>query len=48
MCPGNDNPIAVKFTIIHFPYAKTMSAAEIRHELCVVYRQNVMSEVIER
>jgi hypothetical protein len=30
--------------VIHFPHTKNMSAAEVHHELCVVYVQNVMSE----
>jgi hypothetical protein len=38
-------PPSAKFTlVIHFLLAKNMSAAEIHHELCAVYSQNVMNE----
>jgi hypothetical protein len=35
---------AEKYAIIHFLHVKYISAVEIRHELCAVYGQNVMSE----
>jgi hypothetical protein len=45
MCSVIDNPTSCEIhAVIHFIYAKNMSAAEICRELCVVYGQNVMSE----
>jgi hypothetical protein len=45
MCPEINNPASCKFhAVIHFLHAKNMNAAEIHHQLCVVYGQNVMSE----
>jgi hypothetical protein len=45
LCPTTDNPITCQnHIIIRFLYSKIMSAAEIHHELCLVYSQNVMSE----
>jgi hypothetical protein len=45
MCPAIDNPASCEIrAVIHFLCAKNMSAAEIHHQLCVVYGQNVMSE----
>jgi hypothetical protein len=45
MCPVFDNPINCKIlTVILFLHTKIMCAAEIHHELCAVYSQNVMSE----
>jgi hypothetical protein len=41
MCPEIDNPASCE---IHSLHNKNMSAAEIHHELCAVYGQNVMSE----
>jgi hypothetical protein len=45
MCPAIDNPISCKIqAVIHVLHAKNMSAAEIHHELHVVYSQNVKNE----
>jgi transposase len=45
MCPVIDNPASCEIrAVICFPHTKNMSAAEIHHELCTVYGQNVMSE----
>jgi hypothetical protein len=44
MCPAIDNPTSCEICAVHFLHAKNMSAAEIHHELCVVYGQNIMSE----
>jgi hypothetical protein len=45
MCPAIDNPASCKIcAAIHFLHAKNMSAAEIHHELCALYGQNVTSE----
>jgi hypothetical protein len=45
MCPVIDNPASCEIRDgIHFICAKNISAAEIHHELCVVYTKNVMSE----
>jgi hypothetical protein len=45
MCPAIDNPASCKIcAIIRFLYAKNISAAEIRRELCAVYGQNAMNE----
>jgi hypothetical protein len=44
-CLAIDNAASCKIcTVVHFINAKIMSAAEIHHELCSVYGQNVMSE----
>jgi predicted transcriptional regulator len=44
MCPATDNPASCEnHAAIYFLYAKNMNAAEICHELCAVYGQNVMS-----
>jgi hypothetical protein len=44
MCAAIENPSSCKICIIiHFPYPKNMGAAEVHHELCAVYGQN-MSE----
>jgi hypothetical protein len=40
-----DNPTSSETnSLLHFLHAKNMSATKIRHELCMEYRQNVMSE----
>jgi hypothetical protein len=45
LCPAIDNPASCEIqAVIHFPHAKNISAAEIHHELCAIYGQNVMSE----
>jgi hypothetical protein len=45
MFPATDNHANCEIhAVIHFLHAKNMSAAEIHHELCEVYGQNVMSE----
>jgi hypothetical protein len=46
MCPAIDNPARCEMrTDIRFLHAKSISAAEIRRELCAaVYGQNVMNE----
>jgi hypothetical protein len=45
MCPVIDNPASSETcAVIRFLHAKNMSAAEIYHEFCTVYSQNVMSE----
>jgi hypothetical protein len=45
MCSGIDNPASIKIcAVICFHHAKNMGVAEIHHELCVVYCQNVMNE----
>jgi hypothetical protein len=45
MCPAIDNSASWEIReIVRFLYAKTVSAAENRWELCRVYGQNVMSE----
>jgi hypothetical protein len=45
MCPVIDNPTSCEIRIIiYFLHAKNISAAEIEHELCTVYGQNVMSK----
>jgi hypothetical protein len=45
MCPAIDNPTGYKIhTVFRLLHAKNTSAAEIHHELCTVYGQNVMSE----
>jgi hypothetical protein len=41
MSPAIDKPARCKIRFLH---AKNMSAAEIHHELCDVYGQNLMSE----
>jgi hypothetical protein len=47
MCPTIDNPTSCKAgAVIHFLYAKNISAAEIHCELCTIYGQNIMSEGI--
>jgi hypothetical protein len=45
MCPEIDNPASRKIRILmHFVHANNMSAAEIHHESCMIYSQNVKSE----
>jgi hypothetical protein len=45
MCSVIDNHASYEIhALIHFLHAKSMSAAEIHHELCAVCGQNVMSE----
>jgi hypothetical protein len=45
MCPAIDNPSSCEIrAVIVILRAKNMSAMEIRHELCVVCGQNIMSE----
>jgi hypothetical protein len=47
MCPAIDNPVSCEIrSVVRFLRSKNMSAAEIHRELCAVYGQNVMSEVI--
>jgi hypothetical protein len=43
--PVTDGPTSCKIcAVIRFLYAKNMNAAEIHHELCAVYGQNLTSE----
>jgi hypothetical protein len=43
--PAIDNPVSCEIhAVIRFLHAKSMSAAEIRRELCTVYGQNIMNE----
>jgi hypothetical protein len=43
--PVTDNPTSCEIHAVNpFLHAKNMSAAEILHELWVVYSQNIMSE----
>jgi hypothetical protein len=45
MCPAIDKPASCEIRAVsRFLHAKIMSAAEIHHELCAVYNQNIMSE----
>jgi hypothetical protein len=45
MCPAIDNPVSCEIrAFIHFLYARNINAAEICHQLCAVYSQNVMCE----
>jgi hypothetical protein len=45
MFPAINNPATCEIrVVICFLHAKNMSAAEILHELCMVYGQNVMNE----
>jgi hypothetical protein len=45
MCLAIDNPISCKIhAVVHFLHTKSMIAAEIHCELCMVYSQNVISE----
>jgi hypothetical protein len=45
MCPAIDNSTSCEIrAVICFLHTKNMSAAEVHHEVCVVYSQNVMSE----
>jgi hypothetical protein len=45
MCPAIDNPASYEIcTVNHFLRTKNMTVAEILHELCAVYCQNVMRE----
>jgi hypothetical protein len=45
MCPAIDNPGSCEIhEVIHFFHVKNMSAAAIRHELYVIYGQNIMGE----
>jgi hypothetical protein len=48
MCPAIDSPTSCEIhaVVIRFLHDKNMSGAEIHHELCAVYGQNVMSEEI--
>jgi hypothetical protein len=47
MCPAIDNPAICEIHAVIRPlHAKNMSAVKIHPELCAVYGQNVMSEVI--
>jgi hypothetical protein len=49
MYPATDNPASYEIRdVIRVLYAKNMSVAEIYHELCAVYGQNVTSEGIVR
>jgi hypothetical protein len=44
-CPAINNTKSCEiYIVIHFLHSKNLSAAEIHHELCTVYGQNVMSE----
>jgi hypothetical protein len=46
MSPVIDNPASCEIHAgIHFLHAKNMSAAEIHHELSMIYSQNVMSKM---
>jgi hypothetical protein len=45
MYPAIDNPASCEIlAVIHFLQTKNTSATKIRHDLCAVYGQNVMSE----
>jgi hypothetical protein len=45
MCPASDNPASCEIrAVVRFLYAKSISAAEIRSELCGVYCQSAMTE----
>jgi hypothetical protein len=45
MCPLIDNSTSCKIrAVIHFLYAKSVSASEIHRQLRAVYSQNVISE----
>jgi hypothetical protein len=45
MYPAIDNPASCEIpSVIRILHAKNTSAAEIHHELCAVYGQNIMSE----
>jgi hypothetical protein len=45
MCSAISNPTSCKIRdVICFLHTKNMSDAEINHELCAVYGQNIMSE----
>jgi hypothetical protein len=45
ICLAIDNPATCEIhAVIHFLYARNMSAAEIHHKLCAVYIQNEISE----
>jgi hypothetical protein len=49
MCPMVVTPASCEIcAVVCFLNSKNMSATEIHHELCVVYGQNVMSEVTIR
>jgi hypothetical protein len=41
ICPAIDNPISYA---VYFYHDENMSAAEINHEFCMAYSQNIMSE----
>jgi hypothetical protein len=45
MCPVTDSSATGEiYAVIHFLYAKNISAVEIHHEICAaVYGQNVLS-----
>jgi hypothetical protein len=44
MCAAINNPISCEVrAVIWFLHAKQISAADIHHELCVVYGPNIMS-----
>jgi hypothetical protein len=47
-CPAIDNPTCEIRAVIRFLHAKQMSAAEIHHEICAVYCQNIMSKLSVR
>jgi hypothetical protein len=45
MCPVIDNLASSEIhTFIHFLHSNNMSAAEVLHELCMIYGKNIMSE----
>jgi hypothetical protein len=45
MCPAIDNPASCEIrSVIRFVHTKDKSAAEIHHEVCAVYGQNLMYE----
>ncbi|GBM98491.1 hypothetical protein AVEN_140723-1 [Araneus ventricosus] len=45
MCASKENPAKCEMRgVTGFLWAKKLSAADIHHELCAVYRPNIMSE----
>jgi hypothetical protein len=45
MCPAIDNPTSCEIrAVIRFFRDKNRNAAEIYHELCVIYSKNIVSE----
>jgi hypothetical protein len=45
MCPAIDKTASCKIpSVLHFFHAKDFSDAEIHHELCAVYKLNIMRE----